>query len=77
MAGTANAKGQMSGFAAHGRNHKPVAAGTGIFINRAGNFYAFFLGRLVAKSRASLGQGQVVVNGFRHMDVLDFQPMFV
>lgn len=71
MAGSANAEGQVAGFAAHGRNHKPVAAGARIFINGGCQPHPFLFGTLVAEGRNTVGQGQVVVDGFRNVDVLN------
>ena len=66
-------KGQVTGFAAHCGNDKPVTACAGIFINSGCQPYTLFFCRVITKSWYSLRKGKVIVNGFGNMDILDIQ----
>ncbi len=71
VAGLADAECEVAGTAAHGGQHEPVAAGAGVYVDRAGDDGAFVLGRFVAERRRALRKRQVVVDGLRHVDVGD------
>ena len=76
MGGRPYSEGKMPGRTSHRRNDEPVAAGTCIGIHRAGDNAPLVLGRLVSESRHSVGQRQVVIYGFRHMDIGDGIVLF-
>ena len=71
MACFADAERQVTGAAAHGCQHEPVAARAGVDVDGTADDGAFVLGRFVAERRRALRQGQVVVDGLRYVDVGD------
>lgn len=60
---------EVAGRTAHGCQHEPVAARACVDIDGAADDGTLVLGRLVTERRRALGQGQVVVDRLRHVDV--------
>ena len=69
VASSGNAQCKVAGTAAHGRNHKPVLRGAGILHNSTADDGALRFGTVVAEGGGTVGQRQVVVDGFGHMDI--------
>ena len=69
VASLADAECQVAGAAAHGSQYEPVAARAGVNIDGTCDDGALVLGRLVTERRRAFRQGQVVVDGLRHVDV--------
>ena len=71
MACIAHSECEVTCLTAHCRHHKPVAAGASVFIHRLQNLHACLFGRIITESRAALRQRKIVVDGLRHMNVLN------
>ena len=71
VASRRHAEGKVTRLTTHGRHHKPVATRTGIFVNGLNQMHGSIFGGVIAEGRAALRQRKVVIDGLRHVDVLD------